>query len=204
MPLNMVDTCLCMGAGITIAQGLQRVEPDSFHFAFVGDSTFFHTGLPGVVNALYNETDLILVVLDNATTAMTGNQPHPGIGKTMMGNISEKISIYKVLEAIGVKSIKRLNPFNQQEAIDTVKEVTQEKGVRVLLFEAPCLAVSKAKQALHIDNEKCKNCKLCMKELGCPALTLAEGKVKIDAKLCSGCNLCTSICPFDAIGGKEA
>ncbi len=204
MPLNMVDTCLCMGAGITIAQGLQRVEPDSFHFAFVGDSTFFHTGLPGVINALYNETDLILVILDNATTAMTGNQPHPGIGKTMMGNISEKISIYKVLEAIGIQVIKRINPFNQQEAIDAVKEVAQGKGVRVLLFEAPCLAVSKAKQTLHIDKEKCKNCKVCMKELGCPALTLEEGQVKIDAKLCSGCNLCKSVCPFDAIGGEEA
>nr|WP_330401033.1 indolepyruvate ferredoxin oxidoreductase subunit alpha [Sporanaerobium hydrogeniformans] len=204
MPLDMVDTCLCMGAGITIAQGLQRVEPESFHFAFIGDSTFFHTGLPGVINALYNETDCIVVILDNSTTAMTGNQPHPGIGKTMMGNISEKISIYKVLEALGVSMIKRVNPFNQGEALEAVAEVIKEKGVRVLLFEAPCVAISKAQEALHINEEKCRNCKVCMKELGCPALILEDHKVKIDTKLCTGCNLCQSVCPFDAIGGEKA
>lgn len=204
MPLDMVDTCLCMGAGITVAQGLHRVETETLNFAFVGDSTFFHTGIPGVINALYNETDIILVVLDNSATAMTGNQPHPGLGLTMMGDISEKISIYKILEALGIKCIRRANPFNQEEAVAAVKEVAAGKGVRALLFEAPCVVVSKPKGDVTIAEEKCKNCKVCLKELGCPAIILDEGKVKIDKKLCTGCGICKSVCKFDAIGGGEA
>ena len=97
-PLDMVDTCLCMGAGITMAQGLQRVEPDKRYFSFVGDSTFFASGLTGIVNAVYNEASLTLCILDNSTTAMTGHQPHPGTGRTMMGNVVEKVDITKVLE----------------------------------------------------------------------------------------------------------
>ena len=92
-PLDMVDTCLCMGAGITMAQGLQRVEPDKRYFSFVGDSTFFASGLTGIVNAVYNEASLTLCILDNSTTAMTGHQPHPGTGRTMMGNVVEKVDI---------------------------------------------------------------------------------------------------------------
>ena len=99
MPLDMVDTCLCMGAGITMAQGFGVVEKDTTCFAFVGDSTFFASGMTGVVNAVYNQHDMVLVVLDNSTTAMTGHQPHPGTGKTMMGDIVNKVSIVKILEA---------------------------------------------------------------------------------------------------------
>ena len=105
-PLNMVDTCLCMGASVSVAQGIKRVEPDTRLFAFIGDSTFFHTGIPGVINAVYNQTDIVLVVLDNSTTAMTGHQPHPGTAKTMMGNVSEKIDIEGLLRSIGVKWYK--------------------------------------------------------------------------------------------------
>lgn len=202
-PLHMVDTCLCMGAGITVAQGLHRMNPEVTHFSFVGDSTFFHTGIPGVINALYNDTDLLLVVLDNSATAMTGNQPHPGIGKTMMGEVTHKISIYKILEAIGVAHIRRVNPFHLQEAIEVVKEMAVERGVRVILFEAPCIVVSKRQASLTIDPIKCKNCKICTKELGCPALVIDEGKVTIDRKLCTGCGICKGICPFGAIGGGE-
>ena len=203
MPLDMVDTCLCMGAGITIAQGIKRVSVDTTNFAFVGDSTFFHTGIVGVINALYNETDLILCVLDNSTTAMTGNQPHPGIGRTMMGDVSDKISIFKILEAIGVKHIEKVNPFAQHAAIAAVKRVADEKGVRAIIFEAPCVAVSKPTEHLIIDETKCKNCKVCLNQLGCPALILDEGKVKIDTKLCTACGICQSVCKFDAIGGDR-
>lgn len=116
-PLDMTDTCLCMGADVTIAQGLHRVEPDKVHFSFIGDSTFFASGITGVVNAVYNETDIVLIVLDNSTTAMTGHQPHPGTGVTMMdmvkkkdpnpqGEITHKISIEAVLKAVGVVSVE--------------------------------------------------------------------------------------------------
>ncbi|HML49515.1 MAG TPA: thiamine pyrophosphate-dependent enzyme, partial [Clostridia bacterium] len=134
-PLDMVDTCLCMGAGITIAQGLQHVEPDAVHFAFVGDSTFFHTGIPGVINAVYNGADMVLAVLDNATTAMTGHQPHPGMGRLASGSPAEKISIVKILEAIGVSSLRRVNPFDLDQAMEAVKAAANEKGVRALVFE---------------------------------------------------------------------
>lgn len=140
-PLEMLDTCLCMGAGITIAQGLHRVDPDTVNFAFIGDSTFFHSGLPGVINAVYNDSDIVLIILDNSTTAMTGHQPHPGTGKTMMGNISEKISISKVLTALGVRHVVTRDPFDLEQSIAAVKEAAAFKGISAVIFESPCIAI---------------------------------------------------------------
>ena len=200
-PLDMVDTCLCMGAGISVAQGLHRVEPDAANFAFIGDSTFFHSGIAGIVNAVYNETDIIVVILDNSTTAMTGGQPHPGTGKTMMGNISDKISIYNVVSALGVNQIQRVNPFDQTAAKAALKIALEASGVRVILFEAPCIAVAKSGPALIVNPDKCTGCKLCVKKLGCPAITLESGKAVINAALCIGCKLCASVCKFGAMGG---
>jgi len=137
--LGMVDTCLCMGAGVTIAQGLKRIEPDTVHFAFIGDSTFFHSGITGIVNAVYNQTDIIVVILDNATTAMTGGQPHPGTGVTMMGNVSEKIDIGKVVSALNITALYRVNPLNAKAARQAVSDAIGLKGVRVILFESPCI-----------------------------------------------------------------
>lgn len=201
MPLDMVDTCLCMGAGITVAQGLHRVEPDRINFAFVGDSTFFHTGISGIINAVYNQTDIIVAVLDNSTTAMTGNQPHPGLGRTMMGNISEKISIYNVVTALNVSKVVRVNPFDLKAAKDAVNSVIDEKGVRVLIFEAPCIAVTKGTVGYAVDEQKCSGCKLCVNKLGCPALELEQGKAKVNPALCTGCGICAQVCAIGAIGG---
>lgn len=202
-PLDMVDTCLCMGADVTIAQGLHRIEPDAVNFAFVGDSTFFAAGITGVVNAVYNQTDIILVVLDNSTTAMTGHQPHPGTGKTMMGNISEVISIEKLLTAIGVKSVVQANPLNLKEAQTAVKGALEQKGVRAIIFKSPCIAITKAKSYFTIDNEKCTSCKRCIKQLGCPAIVIENGKVEIEKSLCFGCSICAQICPAKAISGVD-
>lgn len=201
-PLNMVDTCLCMGAGITVAQGLHRVEPDRINFAFIGDSTFFHTGIPGIINAVYNQTDIIVVILDNSTTAMTGQQPHPGLGKTMMGNISDVISIYDVVSSLKVSKIVRANPFDQDAAKEAVKEVLGVKGVRVILYEAPCIFVAKGKEKYVVDTEKCTGCKICINKLGCPAIELDGGKAKINTALCTGCGICAPVCKFGAIGKK--
>ncbi len=143
-PLNMVDTCLCMGAGITVAQGLQRTNENTTHFAFIGDGTFFHSGITGVINALYNHTDIVVVILDNSTTAMTGGQPHPGTGRTMMGESSPRISIRKVLEAIGVPHIEVCNPYDKS-AVDCVKRMAELGGVRAILFEAPCVSIKGVK-----------------------------------------------------------
>jgi indolepyruvate ferredoxin oxidoreductase alpha subunit len=204
MPLDMVDTCLCMGAGITIAQGLKRVEPDAVHFAFIGDSTFFHAGITGVINAVYNQTDIIVVVLDNSTTAMTGNQPHPGTGVTMMKCQTEKISIEKIIKALNVSNVIKINPFDQKAAKDAIHSLIEQKGVRVLLFEAPCVVVSKPVGKLTVNADKCTGCQLCIKKLGCPALGLENGKAFVNSGLCVGCGLCATVCPADAVCKADA
>jgi len=203
-PLDMVDTCLCMGAGITIAQGLKRVEPDAVHFAFIGDSTFFHSGITGIINAVYNQTDIITVVLDNSTTAMTGNQPHPGTGVTMMKTKSTKLDIEKIVTALNVSSVVKVNPFDQKAAKDAVTSLIEQKGVRVLLFEAPCVAVSKPTGNSVVNADKCTGCQLCIKKLGCPALGFENGKALINSGLCTGCGLCATVCKANAICDVDA
>lgn len=198
-PLDMVDTCLCMGAGITIAQGLKRVEPDAVHFAFIGDSTFFHAGITGIINAVYNQTDIVVVVLDNSTTAMTGNQPHPGIGLTMMNTKTEKISIEKIVTALNVSAVIKVNPLDQNAAKEAVRSLMAKKGVRVLIFEAPCIAVSKNAAKAAVDTLKCIGCKICVQKFGCPALSLENGKACVNPSLCAGCGVCASVCKPDAI-----
>ncbi|PYG88746.1 indolepyruvate ferredoxin oxidoreductase alpha subunit [Ruminiclostridium sufflavum DSM 19573] len=201
-PLDMVDTCLCMGGGITVAQGIHRTQPDTKNISFVGDSTFFHTGIPGIVNAVYNDTDITVIILDNSTTAMTGHQPHPGIGKTMMNSISEKVDIYGVIKACGVKHISKGNPLDFEKAVELIKQAAEFKGPSAVIFEAPCIALFKP-AVLYEVNDNCRNCKKCITSIGCPAISIADGKVNIEPSLCYGCGLCTSVCPFNAIGRCE-
>ena len=203
MPLDMVDTCLCMGAGITMAQGLGHMNRDTTCFAFVGDSTFFASGMTGTVNAVYNEADIILCILDNSTTAMTGHQPHPGTGRNMMGNVVEKVSIEKVLEGIGVRKTITVDPLQLDEAVRAVQECGQETGVRAIIFRSPCVALTKPEKKCAVDTGKCVNCKKCIREIGCPALVTTDGRVTIDRNLCTGCGLCSFICPVHAIGGEK-
>ena len=200
MPLDMVDTCLCMGAGITMAQGFHWVDKDATCFAFVGDSTFFASGMTGVVNALYNEADMILCVLDNSTTAMTGHQPHPGTGRNMMGDVVAKVSITKILEGMGVQKVVTVNPLNLQESVDAVKECASLPGVKAIIFKSPCVAITKP-QGTAVISDACIGCKRCIREIGCPAIVVKDGKVTIEEGLCTGCGLCSQICPVHAIGG---
>ena len=202
MPLVMVDTCLCMGAGITMAQGLNHTNPDAVCFAFVGDSTFFASGITGVVNALCNEADIILCVLDNSTTAMTGHQPHPGTGRNMMGHVVEKVDIAKVLAGLGVPKIVTVDPLRLEDSVRAVRECADMKGVRAILFRSPCVALTKPEGKCAVEAGKCVNCGKCIREIGCPALTRGEGRVVIDRNLCTGCGLCGQVCPAGAIGGE--
>ncbi|MDE6520533.1 MAG: indolepyruvate ferredoxin oxidoreductase subunit alpha [Ruminococcus sp.] len=202
MPLDMTDTCLCMGAGITIAQGFSHTNKDAVSFAFVGDSTFFASGMTGTVNAVYNGADMILCILDNSTTAMTGHQPHPGTGKNMMSDIIQKVDIVKILEGIGINNIAVVNPFELEKAVDTVREFADISGVKAMIFKSPCIALKKPDSCMKI-SEKCIQCKKCIREIGCPAIIISDGKVTIDSALCNGCKLCSKICPVGAIGGAE-
>ena len=197
-PLDMVDTCLCMGAGITQAQGLGLAEPGPVRFAFVGDSTLFHTGLPGIVNAVYNRHDVIVCVLDNATTAMTGGQPHPGMPRTLLGGPARAVDAFEVVKAMGVDFIQRVDAFDLAACKSAVREAAAQPGVRVIFFEGPCINLVK-KGLPCIGTDRCTNCGLCIKKLGCPALMQGGNDVDMDPTLCTGCRLCAQVCPFDAI-----
>lgn len=201
MPLDMVDTCLCMGAGLGIAQGVGHIEPDTSCFAFVGDSTFFAAAIPGVVNAVYNQAEMTLVVLDNSTTAMTGHQPHPGTGHTMMGEVVAKVNIEAVLQGIGVTAVETVNPLDLAKSIEVVRKMAGMPGVKAIIFKYPCIAITKPEGKMAVDRDKCVGCRKCIREIGCPGLIIRDGQVTIDESLCTGCGLCSQICPFEAIGG---
>lgn len=213
-PLDMVDTCLCMGAGITIPQGMQIAEPGAKHIGFVGDSTFFASGMTGVVNAFYNKIDITVVILDNSTTAMTGQQPHPGTGQTMMEwpqqpklapeQRENRVSIENVLRGIGLTCIKRTDPFDLDSAVSAVREAVAFEGVSAVIFESPCINTFKRESVDFIDATACTGCRHCIDELGCPALAVRDGIVAIDSSLCYGCDLCAQVCPSHAIMHQDA
>lgn len=203
MPLDMVDTCLCMGAGLGIAQGVGRVEPDTACFAFVGDSTFFASAIPSTINALHSGANMTLVVLDNSTTAMTGHQPHPGTGRNAMGEVACSVSIEAVLRGIGLDVVEVVNPLELKRAIACVQRVAAAPGVKAIIFRAPCIALFKPSRPLGVDAAKCVNCQKCIRELGCPALVIRDGGVHVDDTLCNGCGLCAQVCPTGALAGGE-
>ena len=208
-PLDAVDTCLCMGAGITMAQGFAVAEPQKKHVAFVGDSTFFASGLTGIVNAVYNGHDITVCVLDNATTAMTGSQPHPGTGVTLMGPRRAPVSIRRVLEALGVECIVRADPLDRAAAEEAAREALAFEGPSAILFESPCVQLVRPGAPAQVDANVCTGCKKCITEIGCPGIgfdadargpkSKERGQAFVDASLCNGCGLCVQICPFDAL-----
>ena len=214
MPLDAVDTCLCMGAGITMAQGFSVVEPQKKALAFVGDSTFFASGLPGIVNAVYNGHDFTLCVLDNATTAMTGSQPHPGTGVTLMGERRKPVSIEAVLKAVGFECIVHADPLNLKQSIDAAREAIDFEGPSAIMFESPCVQLFKPGAPVVLDAQRCTGCKKCITEIGCPGIGFnidargpksgERGQAFIDAGQCNGCGLCTQVCPFDCISVVDA
>ena len=209
MPLDAVDTCLCMGAGVTMAQGISVADPGKKALAFIGDSTFFASGMTGVANAVYNGHDFTLCVLDNATTAMTGSQPHPGTGVTLMGPKRKPISIERVLEALGMECIVHANPLDLQQSIDAAKKAIEFEGPSAILFESPCVQLFKPEAPVVLDAQRCTGCKKCITEIGCPGIGFdadargpksgQRGQAFIDPGQCNGCGLCTQVCPFDCI-----
>ena len=208
-PLDAVDTCLCMGAGITMAQGLSIVDPGKKAIAYVGDSTFFASGMTGLANAAYNGHDITVMVLDNATTAMTGSQPHPGTGITLMGDRNQPLNIETVLTANGFARVYHADPLDKDASIVAVKAAVDYEGPSAVIFESPCIQLIKPAAPVVVNTEVCTGCKKCITEIGCPAIAFDpsaqglrsgnRGQAVIDAALCNGCDLCTQVCPFKAI-----
>ncbi len=200
-PLNRTDTCLCMGGGFTVAHGMNKGGELKKIVGVLGDSTFFHSGITGLIEAVYNKSSVKLVVLDNRITAMTGHQDHPGTGMTLMGEPTKAASIEGIAKACGMEHVVVVDPFRLDEMHEVLKRELEYEGPSLIVSRAPCpLRFHECQSgARRIDSQKCKNCKACLK-CGCPAIIVnADGHPAIDSVLCKGCNLCSSICRFGAI-----
>jgi len=197
-PLGTVHTCLCMGASIGMAMGLWRAEPRRKCVAFLGDSTFFHNGIPGLIDAVYNQADIVVVVLDNCTTAMTGHQPHPGTGRTAAGDATREINIAELARACGVAYVREVDPLNSREAFAVALEALRRRGPSVVVMKSPCTQLIKPQGRYQVNPAKCAQYKFCVDTVGCPAILPGEEHPVITDK-CVGCGFCATICPADAI-----
>ena len=206
-PLAAVDSVVCMGASIGMALGLEKARGRDFAkktVAVIGDSTFVHSGITGLVDMVYNQGHSTVIIVDNSTTGMTGHQPNPTTGFNVRGEIAPQLDVVKLCEAIGVPSVRVVDPFNMKELEQTMMEESEKDVPSVIIARRPCALLVKKKTApCAINTDKCRKCGMCMK-IGCPAILKAEnGQVSIDASLCNGCGLCKEMCHFDAIEGGE-
>ena len=202
-PLAMGDFLICMGSSISTACGFSQAT-DKKVVAFIGDSTFFHSGLTGLVNAVHNNHDFTLVILDNGTTAMTGHQPHPGVDMDNL-NLSGygRVSIEAVVRAIGVEDVTVIQPYKVKKSIEAVKQALDHKGLSVIISQQMCTLYARSLKQLKVRafkvTDKCKNHRDCINEIGCPAFYLDGERVQIDPNTCVGCAVCAQICPENAI-----
>ncbi len=197
-PLKAQDTCLCMGGGITIAYGLSLIEKDRPHIAYIGDSTFLHAGMTGTLNLVYNKANVTVVILDNQTTAMTGFQPHPGVGLSATGDPAPQADLEKIVRGLGVEHVETVNPNDIQATIETAQRALDYSGPSGVIARAPCINRIKLEKSYFIDKDDCSECEICIEDLGCPSIIKsADGVVISDT--CAGCGICVTICPTEAI-----
>lgn len=202
LQLGAVDTTICMGASITVGSGIAHSCPGTDVVSTIGDSTFLHTGVNGLINAVYNNTNQIVIILDNRITAMTGHQPNPNTGLTATGEESPKISLEELARACGVSYVESVDPYDLTYLLATLKEAKEKPGVKVIIAKQPCVIMNKRlgikRNRYVVDAEACTKCGACLK-YGCPAIETDEtGASKITA-LCTGCGVCADICPTGAI-----
>ena len=208
-PFNAVDSVVCMGGGFSVGMGMAKAleakGENKKVFGIMGDSTFFHSGMTGAAEIVYNNGNIIPVVLDNSITGMTGHQDNPGSGHNLRGEIATSIKIEKVLEAYGYENIYIVDPQDLKAMEEAVKGALNSEKRSAIITRRPCLLIKRIKHDIglcEVDTDKCIGCKKCLK-VGCPALMIKDGKCKIDANQCVGCTVCAQVCPVGAISRKE-
>ena len=202
-PLNSVDYCVCMGAGIGMAHGMEKArgrENTKNVVAVIGDSTFIHSGITGLIDVVYNKGVSTVIILDNSITGMTGHQQNPTTGYTIKGEPTRNVDLVKLANAVGIDRVVVADPFDLANFEKVVKEEISAEEPSVIISQRPCALLKTVNYGApcEIDQEKCKNCKMCM-GLGCPAISINDGKISIDASQCNGCTLCMNVCKFGAI-----
>ena len=209
-PYKMADYCISMGSSLGIGCGFAKATNQKV-ISFIGDSTFFHAGMPGLVNAVHNKAKILLVVMDNRITGMTGGQTNPGVPLDGMGNPAPEVSIEGIARGIGVKLVKTVDPFDLKKTEEMFKKALQFEGVVVVITKQPCARLTDTKNRkkginikYSINQEKCIKCLICVKNFTCPAIfTEKDGFVHINPLLCDGCGVCVQVCPKKAIEVKK-
>ncbi|MCX8130361.1 MAG: indolepyruvate ferredoxin oxidoreductase subunit alpha [Clostridia bacterium] len=201
-PTEAMDVCICMGASVGMAHGMEKARGIEFGkktVAVIGDSTFIHSGITGLIDVVYNKGNSTTIILDNSITGMTGHQHNPTTGYTIKGEPTRQVDLVKLANAVGIDRVRVVDPFNIKEFEKVVKEEIQAEEPSVIISQRPCALLKSVKfeGALRINNEKCKKCKMCL-AIGCPAIVDKGECIEVNEALCVGCKLCTKVCNFDA------
>ncbi len=201
-PLNAVDSVVCMGASVSGIHGFLKADSaaESKTVAVIGDSTFMHSGMTGLVNIAYNDSNSTVIILDNSITGMTGHQHNPTTGFNLKGDVAAKVDLEALCHALGIERVRVVDPYDLRQCEEVIREETSVKAPSVIISRRPCalLKYVEHKKPLLVDSEKCKSCKMCMK-VGCPAISMVDGKATIDNTLCTGCGVCMQLCKFGAM-----
>jgi len=201
-PLGMMDTCICMGASVSALHGRNKADEANAKnsVAVIGDSTFIHSGITGLIDIAYNKSDSVVIILDNSITGMTGHQQNPTTGKTIKGDPTAAVNLELLAKAVGIERVVVVDPFDLEATEKAIKAELEADGPSLVISRRPCALLKYVKHSapLQVDREKCTSCKMCMR-IGCPAISMKEGKSSIDKTQCVGCGVCIQLCKFGAI-----
>ena len=193
-----------MGASVSGLHGRNKANTanEKNSVAVIGDSTFMHSGVTGLINIAYNQSNSTVIILDNSITGMTGHQENPTTGKTIKGDPTTAVSLEKLAEAVGIRRVRVVDPYNLKETETVIREELAAEEPSVVISRRPCVLLKNVKHnpPFQVNKDKCTGCKMCMK-IGCPAISFKDGKSQIDFTQCVGCNVCTQLCHFNAIEG---
>ena len=207
-PLGAIEMTLCMGASISATHGFNKIlgkESEGKTVAVIGDSTFMHSGMTGLANVAYNQSNSTVIILDNSITGMTGHQQNPTTGYNIKGDPAGKINLEALVKAMGINRVRVVDPYNLKECDEALKEELAVEEPSVIISRRPCALLKhvKHKAPLFVDSEKCIGCKSCMK-IGCPAISMKDGKAFVDSTQCVGCGVCAQLCPKKAFQSSES